>query len=51
MLTRIAREKALPFEPLVPKTETIEAMKEARRGNLPSFATVDELMADLNEDD
>ena len=51
MLTRIAREKALPFEPLVPNTETIEAMKEARRGNLPSFATVDELMADLNEDD
>ena len=25
MLTRIAREKALPFEPLVPNTETIEA--------------------------
>lgn len=51
MLTRIAREKALPFEPLVPNAETIEAMKAARRGNLPSFATVDELMTDLNEDD
>ncbi len=51
MLTRIAREKALPFEPLVPNAETIEAMKAARRGNLPSFATADELMADLNEDD
>ena len=51
MLTRIAREKALPFEPLVPNAETIEAMKAARRGKLPSFATVDELMADLNEDD
>jgi len=51
MLTRIAREKALPFEPLVPNAETIEAMKEARRGNLPSFDTVDELMADLNADD
>ena len=51
MLTRIAREKALPFEPLVPNKETIQAMKEARGGNLPSFASPDELMADLNADD
>ena len=51
MLTRIAREKALPFEPLVPNSETIEAMKEARRGNLPSFTTVEDLMADLNAED
>lgn len=50
MLTRVAREKALPFEPLVPNAETIEAMKEARRGNLPSFKTVNDLMADLNAD-
>jgi DNA-damage-inducible protein J len=51
MLTRVAREKALPFEPLVPNKETIEAMREARRGKLPSFATVDDLMTDLNADD
>ncbi len=51
MMTRIAREKALPFEPLVPNAETIEAMKEARKGGLKSFATVDALMADLNADD
>jgi DNA-damage-inducible protein J len=44
-------EKALPFEPLVPNAETIEALKEARRGNLPSFATVEDLMADLNAPD
>ena len=37
MLTRVAREKALPFELLVPNAETIEAMKEARRGKLNSF--------------
>jgi len=36
MMTRIAAEKALPFEPLVPNTETIEAMKAARRGELVS---------------
>ena len=51
MLTRVAREKALPFEPLVPNKETIQAMKQARRCSLPSFATPDELMADLNADD
>lgn len=48
MLTRVAHDKALPFEPLVPNAVTIEAMKEARRGNLKSFKSVDDLMADLN---
>lgn len=51
MLTRVAREKALPFEPLVPNAATIEAMKEARRGGLKSFSTVEALMADLNAGD
>lgn len=48
LLTRVAHDKALPFEPLVPNAVTIEAMKEARRGGLKSFATVEALMADLN---
>jgi DNA-damage-inducible protein J len=48
MLTRIAREKALPFEPLVPNQATIAAMKEARGGKLASFDSVEALMADLN---
>ena len=51
MLTRVAREHALPFDPLIPNAETIAAMREARRGGLASFATVEELMADLNADD
>ena len=34
MMVRIAAEKRLPFEPLVPNAETIEAMKAARRGEL-----------------
>ncbi|HIJ83854.1 MAG: XRE family transcriptional regulator [Magnetococcales bacterium] len=51
MLTRVAHDKALPFEPLVPNATTIEAMKEARCGGLQSFATVDSLMADLNAND
>jgi DNA-damage-inducible protein J len=51
MLTRIAREKALPFEPLVPNAQTIQAMKEARAGRLQSFDTVEALMADLHAKD
>ena len=41
----------MPFEPLVPNAETIEAMKEAREGKGKRFATVVDLMADLNADD
>lgn len=51
MLTRIATEKVLPFEPLVPNTETIAAMKEARRGKLKSFENMDALLKDLNAKD
>lgn len=51
LLTRIAREKALPFEPLVPNEETIAAMREARKGNLESFDSVEALMADLHASD
>jgi DNA-damage-inducible protein J len=32
LLTRVAREKALPFEPLIPNDETVAAMLAARRG-------------------
>ncbi|MDP1678983.1 MAG: type II toxin-antitoxin system RelB/DinJ family antitoxin [Candidatus Nitrotoga sp.] len=51
MLTKVAREHALPFDPLIPNAETIEAMKEARGGKLPLFATVEALVADLNAPD
>jgi DNA-damage-inducible protein J len=47
MLTRVATEHALPFDPLIPNAETVAAMLEARRGNLKSFDTVEDLMADL----
>ena len=51
LLVRIAREKALPFEPLVPNAETIEAVKAAQRGDLVTVGSVDQLFADLHEDD
>lgn len=51
MMVRIATDKAMPFEPLIPNARTIEAMKEARRGGLKSFSSIDALMEDLNADD
>ncbi|UVC11757.1 type II toxin-antitoxin system RelB/DinJ family antitoxin [Rhizobium sp. TH2] len=51
MMVRIAREKALPFDPLIPNDETIEAIKAARRGELTTVGSVDELFASLNADD
>jgi DNA-damage-inducible protein J len=51
LLTRIAREKALPFDPLVPNAKTIEAMKAARRGKLITIGSIDNLLTDLNAND
>ena len=51
MMVRIAAEKRLPFDPLIPNEETVEAMKAARRGELVAVGGVDGLMADLDADD
>ena len=51
LLTRVAHDKSLPFEPLTPNKKTIEAMKEARKGDLRSFDTIQSLMDDLNAED
>jgi DNA-damage-inducible protein J len=40
MLMRTVADKALPFDPLVPNEETIEAMKAARRGELVTVGRV-----------
>ncbi|HET9100615.1 MAG TPA: type II toxin-antitoxin system RelB/DinJ family antitoxin [Acidobacteriaceae bacterium] len=51
LLVRVAREKALPFEPLTPNAETIEAMKAARRGELVTAGNVEHLFETLRADD
>ena len=51
MLFRIAHEKSLPFEPLIPNKTTIEAMKESRKGNLKSVNSIDQLFEELNAED
>jgi DNA-damage-inducible protein J len=50
MLTRIASDKALPFEPLIPNAKTITAMKDARMGKT-QVVTLDELQAVFDADD
>jgi DNA-damage-inducible protein J len=51
MIMRIANDKALPFEPLAPNAETIEAMKAARRGDLVTVGKPENLLASLNAGD
>ena len=51
MMVRIAAEKRLPFDLLIPNEETIAAIRAARRGELGTVGGVDGLMADLNADD
>jgi DNA-damage-inducible protein J len=51
LLTRVAAEQALPFDLRVPNVTTRAAMKELETGKLHRFASVDELMADLNKGD
>ena len=51
LLTKIAKEKALPFEPLIPNQKTIAAMKAARRGEVTKVGHYDNLLDSLNEND
>lgn len=48
LLVRVAAEKALPFDPLVPNEETIEAMKASRRGELVNAGKPENLLKSLN---
>ena len=49
MLTKVAQDKALPFEPLIPNPTTIQAMKDARKGKVTKAANLKALFSDLSE--
>jgi DNA-damage-inducible protein J len=51
MLMRTVAEQAPPFDPLVPNAETVEAMMAARRGEVVTVGSVNDLLADLHADD
>jgi DNA-damage-inducible protein J len=48
MMVKIAKEKALPFDPLVPNDETIDAMRAARRGELTAVGRPERLLPSLD---
>ncbi len=49
VLTRVAREGALPFDMKVPNAETRAAMEEARAMGRARFATAEALIDDLEK--
>ena len=51
LLMRTAAEQAVPFDPLIPNAETIEAMKAARRGDVVRVESMDELFERLHAED
>lgn len=51
MQPRVAREHALPFDPLIPNATTVAAMMEARAGNLQRGTSIAELQKALHADD
>lgn len=54
LLTKVAKERELPFEPFIPGPITIAAMQaclDAKPGDNPRFSTVAELLADLHAPD
>jgi DNA-damage-inducible protein J len=51
MLVRVAKEKALPFNPLVPNAETAAALQELEDGGGKTAKSIEDLMADLRAND
>lgn len=50
LLTRVAREKSLPFEPLIPNATTLAAIKEVRQGKLKTVS-LNDLQSVFDEND
>lgn len=51
MLAKVAKEQALPFDPLIPNAATVAAIKEARAGKLPRVKSIAALKLALDADD
>ncbi|MDR3069543.1 MAG: type II toxin-antitoxin system RelB/DinJ family antitoxin [Propionibacteriaceae bacterium] len=51
LLTRVAVEKRLPFEPLAPNEKTLAAIRESRLAKVQEFHTKEALMDWLDADE
>ncbi len=50
LMLRVADERRLPFDVKAPSKSSRKALAEIAAGKMKTFATVDDLMADLNAD-
>ena len=50
LLVRVVADKALPFEVKAPNAVTEEAIAASRAGDVAAFESVDDLFAELNDD-
>lgn len=44
MLIKVAQDHKLPFDEFIPNAETVNAMEEARAGQLQTTETIEQLM-------
>lgn len=51
LLTRVAHDHALPFDPLIPNAETLAAMREARAGLGSAVTTMEQFKDAMNAAD
>lgn len=51
MLVQAVAERALPFEVKLPNRETLAALEDSRNGVVTRVNSVDDLFADLDEDE
>jgi len=51
LLTRVAHERMMPLELMMPNATTLAAFKEANGSVLPDFDSIQSLMDDLHEED
>ena len=51
MMRRIVAERRLPFDPLVPNATTVAAIEAARRGELETAGSIDDMFEQLEHDD
>ena len=50
LMLRVADERRLPFDVKAPSKSSRKALAEIAAGKMETFATVDDLMVDLNAD-
>ena len=51
ILTKVAHEKSFPAELLISNKETLQAIKDVKKGNVHTAHTLDDFFKELNDND